>query len=309
VKAVRLHHFGTPDVLTYEDAPTPQPAEGEVLVRVRAAGINPVDWKTRQGKGVAGVLGAPPLVLGWDLAGEVVAVGAGVTTFAPGDAVYGMPRFPAQAAAYAEYVAAPATQLAHKPASLDFVQAAAVPLAALTAWQALIDIAGLQAGQTVLVHAAAGGVGHLAVQLAKWRGAKVIGTASARNHEFVRLLGADTVIDYTSTPFEEQLRDIDLVLDTISGETRARSWPTLRPGGLLIALTGGLAPEEVPVGLRATRMLVAPNAVQLRELAALFDAARLQVVVDRVLPLAAAAQAHTYGEQGHARGKIVLQVP
>jgi NADPH:quinone reductase-like Zn-dependent oxidoreductase len=218
MKAVRMHAFGDVDVLHYEEIERPEPAAGEVLARVRAAGVNPVDWGARSypmpsTTGAAGV--RLPYILGWDLAADVVDAGAGVTQFAPGAAIYGMPRFPKEAKAYSEYTAVPVSDLARKPERLTYEQAAAVPMSALIAWQALFDTAGLQAGQTVFIPGGAGGVGHLAIQLAKWKGAQVITTTSTRNVAFVRELGADVVIDYTRQAIEDVDQEVDVVLDTM----------------------------------------------------------------------------------------------
>src|SRR5690348_56445 len=208
--AVVQHSFGAPEVLTLGHAARPVPLPTEVLVRVHASGVNPVDWQTRAGAGVAWALGEPPFTLGWDVSGTVEEVGFGVTTLAPGDEVYGMPWFPRAAGGYAEYVAAPARQWARKPATLDHVHAAAVPLAALTAWQTVVDTAHVQAGQRVLITAAAGGVGHFAVQFARHLGAHVIATASAARHPWLKELGADETIDYTTTRFEDVVKDVDV---------------------------------------------------------------------------------------------------
>lgn len=294
---------GPPEALQLRSIPRPVPGPGEVLVRVRAAGVNPVDWKVRSGR--SSLLGPPPFVVGWDIAGEVEALGPGTSGFAVGDAVYGMPRFPQQAAAYAEYVSAPAADLAPSP-RVSRVEAAALPLAVLTAWQALFETADLRAGQRVLIHAAAGGVGHLAVQLARWKGAHVIGTASARNAEFVRHLGADEVVDYTAGPFEDAVRDVDLVLDCVGGDVLQRSPAVVRPGGRLVTIAG--APPETP-GITSTRILVRPSGSQLREIAALVDAGELRVNVDATFPLAEAAAAHRAVETGRTRGKVVLTIP
>ncbi|MBZ0287931.1 MAG: NADP-dependent oxidoreductase, partial [Anaerolineae bacterium] len=214
MKAARIHSYGAPDVLVYEDAPRPTADIGDILVRVHAAGVNPVDYKTRQGRGIGGgSTDVLPLILGWDVSGVVESVGAGVTAFKPGDEVYSMVRFPEIGSAYAQYVAAPVSDFARKPHSLDHIHAAAVPLAALTAWQILFDTAHLVSGQTILIHAAAGGVGHLAVQLAKWKGARVIGTASAHNADFLREMGVDEVIDYTAVHFEDLVGPVDVVVD------------------------------------------------------------------------------------------------
>ncbi len=309
MKAVQIHSFGDASVLRYEDAPLPTPAAAEVRIRVHAAGVNPVDWKTRQGQGVAGNMPSGPIILGWDVSGVVESVGAEVTQLEPGAAVYGMINFPQHGGGYAEYAVAPAAHLAHKPSTLDHQQAAAVPLAALTAWQALFEVAQLQAGQRVLIHAAAGGVGHLAVQLAKWRGAYVIGTASARNAGLLRELGVDAAIDYTSAPFEQAVQDVDVVLDTVGGTTQARSFAVLRPGGQLVSIVGQPAAELAQQhNVRAHWWLVEPNSAQLAQIATLIDQGQLRPLVDTVLPLAEASEAHRLSESRHARGKIVLQV-
>src|SRR6185437_10697964 len=256
--AVRLHQYGAAENLIYEETQRPEPLPGEALVRIRAIGVNPVDWKTREGRGVAETPDSP-IILGWDIAGVVEEVGADVDQFAAGDDVFGMVRFPEFGNAYAGYVAAPASDLAKKPANISFAEAAAAPLVALTAWQALFDVAQLQAGQTLLVHAAAGGVGHVAVQLAKWRGAQVIGTASARNADFLRGLGVDQVIDYTHERFEDAARavDVDVVLDTQGEETQRRSFTVIKPGGMLVSIAQ--MPDEAlaqQYGVRTARIRV-----------------------------------------------------
>ncbi|MCK2215009.1 NADP-dependent oxidoreductase [Actinomadura sp. ATCC 31491] len=315
MRAIIQDTFGGPEVLRLADVPRPAPLPTEILVRVHAAGVNPVDWKTRQGGGMAGVLGEPPFILGWDVSGVVEEAGFGVTVFEPGDEVFGMPWFPRQAGAYAEYVTAPARQFARKPRTIGHEAAAGTPLAALTAWQALVDTAGIAAGQRVLIHAAAGGVGHLAVQIARHAGAYVIGTASAPKHDWLRSLGADEVIDYTATSFEEAARDVDVVLDLVGDghdRTSTRSLEVLRPGGLLIAVPSGVAPELLDRargrGLRATGILVEPDGAALTRIAELIDKGELTVEVDEVLPLEEAAEAHRRGERGRTRGKIVLTV-
>jgi NADPH:quinone reductase-like Zn-dependent oxidoreductase len=308
--AVRLHHYGAADELIYEETQRPEPQAGETLVRIHATGINPVDWKTRNGKGRGVALTntlESPIILGWDIAGTVEATGNGVKGFAPGDEVFGMVRFPDFGNAYAEYVAAPAIELAKKPANISFAEAAAAPLVTLTAWQALFDAAQLQAGQTILVHAAAGGVGHIAVQLAKWRGARVIGTASTRNADFLRSLGVDQVIDYTRERFEEVTRDVDVVLNTQDRATQQRSFTVLKPGGILVSITD--TPDKTlarEYHVRTARILVHPSGEQLTEIAQLFEKGKLHVEVARMLPLAEAAEAHRLSETGHTRGKIVL---
>ncbi|MEU7063130.1 NADP-dependent oxidoreductase [Streptomyces sp. NPDC053429] len=306
MRAVVVSQWGGPEVLTEVEAERPEPGLNEILVRVHAAGVNPVDFKTRASGALIG-WGDVPMV-GWDVSGTVEAVGPGVTLYRAGDEVYGMPNFPRQAGGYAEYVVAPARHFAPKPASLDHVQAAALPLAALTAWQALVDTAGLRAGQRVLVHAAAGGVGHLAVQIAKARGAYVIGTASAGKHELLRELGADEVVDYRTTDFEDAVSDVDVVLDAVGGDLGQRSLKVLKQGGHLITLPGPDGLPEDPQGVHAAWMLVEPDLRGLLEIAALADAGKLRVVIDTVLPLEQAAKAHEIGEQGRTTGKIVLTV-
>ncbi|MCX5155237.1 NADP-dependent oxidoreductase [Streptomyces sp. NBC_00291] len=306
MRAVVVSQWGGPEVLVEREIERPEPGMGEVLVRVRAAGVNPVDWKTRESGGL--IPWGPVPAVGWDVSGTVEAVGPGVTLYRVGDEVYGMPRFPQQAGAYAEYVTAPARHFARKPASLDHVEAAALPLAALTAWQALVDTAGVSAGQRVLVHAAAGGVGHLAVQIAKARGAYVIGTASAAKHALLRDLGADEVIDYRTADFEDVVSDIDVVIDTMGGDHGQRSLKILKPGGHLVTLPG---PDGLPAdaeGVHATWLLVEPDLKGLEGIAALVEQGLLKPLVDTVLPLEQAAKAHEIGERGRTTGKIVLTV-
>ena len=308
MQAVRFHSYGGSEVLVLEEMPRPQAGTGEVLIGVRAAGVNPLDWKVRAGHVKAWMQHRLPLIPGWDVSGVVEAVGPGVTDFKTGDAVYGMLDF-LRNGAYAEYVAAGTGNLAPKPNSIDHTQAGAVPLASLTAWQSLFEVAGLKSGQTVLIHAAAGGVGHFAVQFAKRKGARVIGTASADNKSFLQGLGADVVIDYRTTRFEEAVQDVDVVLDTIGGDTQQRSWQVLKKGGILVA-TLGISSQEAARqhGVRGEGVMVHPDASQLGQIAALIDAGNLRPAVNTILPLAEAARAHELSQTGHARGKIVLQV-
>jgi NADPH:quinone reductase-like Zn-dependent oxidoreductase len=309
MQAVRFHAYGDPEVLVLEEAPRPQPGADEVLVRVSAAGVNPLDWKVRGGHVRQWLHHRLPLIPGWDVSGVVAAAGRDVTAFKTGEAVYGMLDF-GRDGAYAEYVAAQVRHLAPKPGSIDHVQAAAVPLAALTAWQALFEAGELAAGQTVLIHAAAGGVGHFAVQFAKWKGARVMGTASADNAGFLRELGADMAIDYRRTRFEDEVGEkIDLVLDTIGGETQQRSWQVLKKGGILVATLGVTSPKTAQqYDVRGKGVSVRPDPDQLTQIAALIDAGNLKPVVSNVLPLAQAARAQELSQTGHIRGKIVLQV-
>jgi NADPH:quinone reductase-like Zn-dependent oxidoreductase len=306
MKAIRFHSFGGPEVLVYEDAPKPEAKEGLVLVRVHAAGVNSVDWKVREG-GIKS-LAKLPQIPGYDVSGVVEAVGPKVEGFAKGDRVYGYLSLQ-RGGAYAEYVAVPATELALAPKSLDHVHAAAVPLAALTAWQALVDTAGLKEGQTVLVHAGAGGVGHFAVQIAKAKGAKVIATASKKNHAFLRELGADEVVDYNEQKFEDVAHDVDVVLDPIGGETLARSLGVVKKGGIVVSIVE--PPPKPPceqLGIRGAVILVKPNGKELEELARLIEAKKLKPEVSETVPLAEAKRAHELSQGGHTRGKIVLEV-
>ncbi len=308
MQAVRFHSYGNPEVLVLEEVPRPQADAGEVLIRVHAAGVNPIDWKVRAGHVKDWLPHRLPLIPGWDVSGVVEAVGPGVTAFKVGDAVYGMLDF-MRNGAYAEYVAAQSADLAHKPRSIDHVQAAAVPLAALTAWQSLFEVAGLAPWHSVLIHAAAGGVGHFAVQFAKWKGAKVIGTASANNASFLRELGADEVIDYRTTQFEEVVRGVDVVLDPIGGDTQAAFLAGSEKGGILVATLGISSPETARQhGVRGEGVGVHPDTAQLTQIAALIDAGDLKPAVTTILPLAEAARAHELSQTGHVRGKIVLQV-
>lgn len=311
MRAIVQHSFGGPEVLELEERPLPDPWATEVRVRVEAAGVNPVDWKTRAGLGAAARSGLP-LTVGWDVAGVVDAVGPGVTRFAVGDAVFGMPWFPRQAAAYAEFVTAPSRHFARRPERLSAVEAGGLPLAGLTAWQCLVDIAEVRPGQRVLVHAGAGGVGHLAVQIAKARGAHVVATASAAKHDLLAELGVDEPVDYRSRRFEEVVEPVDVVYDLIGGDVAVRSLDVLRPAGIMISLPSAAAAAAVEEGrargLRTTGMLVEPDGGGLEELAALVDAGALRVRVAQTFPLDRAGDAHRLGEQGRTTGKIVLTV-
>ncbi|MET9650793.1 NADP-dependent oxidoreductase [Streptomyces sp. NPDC006460] len=311
MRAVTQDVAGPPEVLRLVATPRPVPGRGEILVRVRAAGVNPADWKTRQ-RGVFPDGTPAPFTLGFDVAGVVAEVGDGVTLFRVGDAVFGMPRFPHVAGAYAEYVAAPARHFAPSPRGLTPVEAGALPLAALTAWQALVDTADVRPGNRVLIHAAAGGVGHLAVQIAKARGAYVIGTAGATKHDLLRDLGVDEPIDYRTQDFAETVRDVDVVLDSLGGAHWSRSLRTIRPGGTLVTIIPPDADfptaEAEARGVRADFMLVEPDHAGLREIASLVESGRLRVLVDEVFPLAEAGRAHARGETGRTTGKLVLSV-
>lgn len=314
MKAVRIHAFGDVDVLNYEDAQRPEPQAGEVLVRVRAAGVSPMDCICRTFPVPGITAGHLPYILGWDMAGSVVALGEGVTQFAVGDEVYGMPRFPGEARAYSEYITSPVADLALKPQSLTHQEAAGVPMAGLVAWQALFDTAHLQAGQTVFISGGAGGVGHLAIQLAKWRGARVMTTTSPRNVEFVRDLGADVIIDYTQQALTEVVKEVDVVLDTIGGDVLRDSFRGVKRGGSIVSLPAHkgvkalgeqLAPQS---GVAFALIAVHPSGEQMAELANLANAGQLKPHLDAVFPLKEVAQAHKLSEGGHVRGKVVLTV-
>jgi NADPH:quinone reductase len=315
MKAVQIHEFGDVDVLKYEDVERPEPRAGEVLVRVRAVGINLVDAISRQfplpvTSGAKGL----PYILGWDISGEVVALGAGATQFVIGEEVYGMPRFPGEAKAYSEYTTAPVADLAGKPQRLTHEEAAGVPLAGLTAWQSLFDVAQLQAGQNIFISGGSGGVGHYAVQLAKWKGAKVFTTTSTRNVAFVRNLGADVVIDYTRQDFRDVVKDVDVVLDTIGEDVLTHAFEVVRHGGIVVSLpgqkgVGALGEQLAPrYGVTFSFLLVHPSGEQMAAMVPLFETGQLKTHLEAVFPLQDVAQAHKLIEGGHVRGKVVLTV-
>lgn len=308
MRAIRQQEFGGPEVLRVEEVPLPEPIGTEVRVRVEATSVNPVDFKTRAGKGPLSL----PCTVGWDVAGVVDKLGAGVTRFAVGDEVLGMPWFPREAGSYAEFVTAPSRQFVRRPSELSVAQAGALPLAGLTAWQALVDTAHVQPGQRVLVHAASGGVGHLAVQIAKALGAHVIGTASAANHAVLTELGADELVDYRTTRFEDVVRDVDVVLDLVGGDTGVRSIQVLAHDGLLIVVPSSASAEVLEAArrhdVRATGILVEPDQVGLDGLVDLVRQGKLTVLVTERFPLAKAAAAHELAERGHPAGKIVITV-
>jgi NADPH:quinone reductase-like Zn-dependent oxidoreductase len=308
MKAIRIHRYGGSEVLKYEDAPRPKPQAGEVLVRVHAAGVNPIDWKVREGEMKDLWPHKFPLILGWDLSGVVEELGKGVSRFTVGDEVYGLPD-PTRGGAYADYIVVRESELALKPKSLHHIRAAAVPLAALTAWQSLFDTAQLQPGQRVLIHAGSGGVGHFALQLAKWKGAYVFATASTKNQDLLRELGVDEPIDYTQQRFENVAGNIDIVLDTIGGETQERSWSVLKKGGVLVSLVQPPPEEKAKeLGVRAAFLAAKPNGAQLAEITKIIDSGKLAPVINRILPLREARRAHELSQSGHIHGKIVLRV-
>lgn len=315
MRAIAIRQYGGRDRLELMDLPTPEPATGEIRLRVHAAGVNPVDWKIREGRVHARLPGAFPLIPGWDAAGTVDACGPGSTLFRPGDAVFAYCRKPViQHGTYAEFVCIPESFAATKPSKLSFEEAAAVPLAGLTAYQSLVEAAGLRVGDKVLVHAAAGGVGGFGLQIAKILGAYVIATAGSKNQAAVRALGADDVIDYTSADFVEAVRlrhpqGIDIAFDTVGGEVQSRSALVLRKAGTLVSILA--LQDEAALrakGIETRYVFVAPSAAQLGILGRWADAGVLKVPLAEVLPLAQAARAHELSESGHVRGKIVLRV-
>jgi NADPH:quinone reductase-like Zn-dependent oxidoreductase len=299
MKAVLIHETGSPDVLHYEEAERLEPDEGEVLIRVRAVSVNPVDWKQRRGLAQTEV----PAVLGKDVSGTVEVSRA--EGFAEGDEVFGM----AASGGYAEYTTASAAAIAQKPDGISHEQAAALPLAGMTAWQALFDRGALDSGQTALIAGAAGGVGHLAVQFAKVGGARVIGTGSARNRDFVLGLGADEYVDYTEQDVGEAVSGVDLAFDTVGGETTQSLVPAVRQGGILVTIANA-APEEAARqrGVRAELLVMSPSTEQLARIAELVASGEVHVETSEVLPLAEVQRAHEHSESGHTRGKIVLTV-
>jgi NADPH:quinone reductase-like Zn-dependent oxidoreductase len=307
MKAIRLHAFDGPDALVYEDVPEPRPREEEVLVRVYATAITPTEfvweptWRTR-----TGTARPFPIILGHEFSGVIAGIGADVIGFSLGEAVYGLNDWFGDGA-QAEYCLAGRESLAPKPMSLSHVEAATVPISALTAWQGLFERGGLAAGQQVLIHGAAGGVGIFAVQLAHWRGARVIGTASAGNLDFVRQLGAIEVIDYRAQRFEDLVRDVDVVFDTVGGETLKRSWAVLKPGGKLVSVSHHTEKAVDQID-RDTFLLVHADRGQLMEITRLLDAGKIRPIVAGVYPLAEARQTYQWASGGHLQGKVVLEV-
>lgn len=306
MKAVRVHDYGSPEVLRVEDVPRLEAGKGEILIRVHAAGVNPVDTKLREGAYKASLQVGLPFTVGMDFSGVVEDASNGASEFQNGDELFGHLDF-GSCGTYAEYVAVRPPDVARKPHSLDHLHAAAVPTAALTAWQSLFDLAGLGVGHTVLIHGAAGGVGSFAVQLAKWKGAKVIGTASAENHDYLWKLGIDEVIDYKKTPFERAVKNVDIVFDTVGGDTQRRSLLVLKQGGVLVSTVGLPAfRDAAALGVQARAVTAKAIARQLRQIGDLIDEGKIRVPLEKVLPLAEAKQAHEL--TGKGRGKMVLQI-
>lgn len=308
MKAVQIYKFGGVDELKYEEAPKPEIKSDDVLIKVHATSINPVDWKVREGHMPGSEKRTFPIILGWDVSGTIEMVGSDVKDFRKGDAVYARPNV-SRNGTYAEYVAVNAAEIALKPKSIDHIHAAAVPLAGITAWQGLFDHGKLEAGQKVLIHAAAGGVGTYAVQLAKWKGAYVIGTSSQQNLDFLKKLGVDEVIDYKNEAFETKLKDLDLVFDLVGGDTQKKSLEVLKPGGILVS-TVGLRDEAAikAKGMIGAQFMAQSSPDDLTNLANLIDDGKLKPIIAEVLTLPQAAEAQQKSEAGHTRGKVVLKV-
>ena len=303
MNAARIHEFGEPSVLRYEEAPTPAPAGDQILIRVHAAGINPVDGKIRSGN--FGFRPELPAILGRDVSGIVEE--STIRDFAVGDEVFGMLDY--HRGTYAEYAVAAPDEIVQKPSGLDHFQAGSIGVAALTAWQALFDRGELRSGQRVLIHGGAGGVGHYAVQFAAAAGAHVVATASGQDLDFVRSLGAKEAIDYKAQRFEEETGEIDLVIDLVAGETRERSWKVLKPGGLIVSTLGEPEiPSDATKGARSRGVVVEVKADQLREIGNCAANGKLRIEISKAFPLSDAAQAHEFLEHGHFRGKIVFAV-
>jgi NADPH:quinone reductase-like Zn-dependent oxidoreductase len=308
MKAIVVHKYGGPEVLKYEDIRRPEPKEDQILVRVIAAGVNPVDGMIRSGMFAKYEKAAFPMILGADIAGIVEKVGSKITKFKPGDAVYAYVSLK-NGGGYAEYAVAPQGEASPKPESLTYVEAAAVPVVALTAWQALIDTAKLSAGQTVLIHGGSGGVGSFAIQIAKARGAKVIATASTANQDLLKELGADVAIDYTKTKFEDVAKDVDVVLDSVGKDTLARSYGVVKKDGFIVSLVARLDQAELDKhGTRGASLNVQPNSDELAEIGKLIDEKKIKVIVSETFPLVDAVKAQEQIATGHTRGKIVLKV-
>lgn len=308
MKAIRIHQYGSNDNLRYEDAPLPEISTDDVLVKVYYAGVNPVDWKIREGYLQALIPFDLPFILGWDVSGVVEAVGENVSNFKVGDEVYSRPDI-TRNGTYAEYVAIKNTELAFKPNTIDHAHAAGLPLAGLTAYQALFDVAKLEAGQSILIHAASGGVGSLAVQMAKIVGAHVIGTASAKNRNFLLEIGVDEFIDYQSENFETVISNVDVVFDTVGGDIQAKSLGIIKKGGMLVSIVGQPSAEKVvELNINAEFLFVDPNAEQLTQIAKWVDNGQLVNHIDKIFPLQEAAQALELSQAGRVRGKVIIKV-
>ena len=308
MKAIVVHEYGGPEVLKYEDVPRPEPKEDQILIRVIAAGVNPVDDVSRSEK-YAKFFGITlPFIPGYDIAGVVEKTGANTTKFKAGDLVYAYLSLK-EGGGYAQYAVATEVEAAAKPKSISFPEAAGVPVVALTAWQALIDTAKLRAGQTVLIHGGSGGVGTFAIQIAKARGAKVIATASTRNQDLLKQLGADVAIDYTKQRFEDVAKDVDVLLDSVGKDTLARSYGVVKKGGFIVTLVARIDQTQLDKhGIRGASLGVEPNSSELAEIGKLIDEKKIRVIVSQTFPLSEAVKAQEQVATGHTRGKIVFKV-
>jgi NADPH:quinone reductase-like Zn-dependent oxidoreductase len=307
MKSVCIHGYGGPEVLKFEEAPMPEPGVDEVLVRIHSAAVNPVDWKIREGKHKDHLPIEFPFILGWDFAGTIVQLGSMVTCYKPGDRVFSRPDT-SRNGAYAEYISARACEIAYAPKTIPMEQAAGVPLAGQTAWVGLFEAGRLKKGQQVLIHGASGGVGMFAVQLASLAGASVTATTSENNMDFVKSLGAAEVINYKTEDFGKKLKDLDLVFDTIGGETQKKSWDTIKRGGTLVSTVGVDAAEGARRGIHAHAFFLQSQGSRLAELAHLIDKGKLKVFIEKEFPLTQAKEAQELSAQGHARGKIIIRV-
>lgn len=307
MKAILVESYGGPEALHYKDIQVPSIKSDEILVHVNSAGVGPFDTKIRDGYLKETGSYPLPIILGWELSGVIAEVGSDISKYKKGDAVFGHTSVYRNGCCYAAYVAVKENEISPKPASISHHQASAVSMNGLTAWQALFDTAHLSRGQKVLIHAAAGGVGHLAVQLAKWKGAYVIGTASAKNKEFLFNLGIDEVIDYTTTHFEKTVKDVDVVLDTVGGDVLVKSFSVTNKGGIVVSITDfENIKKAVNFGVRGETVIVSPNSSQLSEIAKLLTEGKLKVHIQEVFPLKDAAKAHRSIQSGHTCGKILL---
>lgn len=312
MKAVRIHEWGNVDVVKLEEIETPKIKENEVLIEVYAAGVNPIDWKVREGYFASSMKDHFPFAMGWDCSGKVAAKGAKVTHFEIGDEVIGLLRFPEAAGTFAEFVTAPEDQICHKPATFDHIHSAAVPLVGLTAWQNLFDLAKLKAKDKILIHAASGAVGQFVIQLAKYKGATVIAVASNESKDLLTTLGADQFIDYKKEKFENIINDVDVVFDGVGGDTAMRSLSVLKSGGVLISIPAPLSEEIVSKAkekqIQTIFPIVKPNAEQLHQIVHLIDDGLLQIKIEKTFPLAQIKEALNLQQAGHCHGKVVIKV-
>ena len=312
MKAIQITQFGSNEVLSYAEVDEPQLNSGQVLIKNHAAGVNPIDWKTCSGGGAAPFIGELPFIPGWEFSGTIIQIADDVSGFSVGDEVFGLINFPERAGCFAETIAAPAEQISLRPTDLPKDTAAGLPLASLTAWQALFDKGGIQADQQVLILAAAGGVGHLAVQLAKWVGARVIATASEKNHAFLKELGADVVLDYTKDDITEHVNNVDLVIDGMGGDTGINALRCVRPGGKLVTLPSATKDEVIAAGkamkVNVFPIRVEPNSQQLDQIAGLYADRKLTLQVAKTFPLQDVAQAFDASQSGKTRGKLILTI-